>query len=55
MVFDGIWAILMLIAASIVTDYARKYSFMDSYAAGAVNITNILIVFQPFVFINYHV
>lgn len=40
MVFDGIWAILMLIAASIVTDYARKYSFMDSYAAGAVNTIN---------------
>ena len=37
MVFDGLWAIMMLIAAAIVTDMARKYANMDSYAAGAVS------------------
>ena len=36
MIFDAIWALLMLIAASIVTDSARKYVGMESYAAAAV-------------------
>ncbi len=35
LVFDILWAILILIAASLVADDARKYSDMDSYAAGA--------------------
>lgn len=36
MIYDVLWAILALIAAAILTDYARKYQEMDSYAAGAV-------------------
>lgn len=37
MIYDVLWAILALIAAAILTDYARKYQEMDSYAAGAVS------------------
>ena len=38
MIYDVLWAILALIAAAILTDYARKYQEMDSYAAGAVSL-----------------
>lgn len=42
LVYDVLWAILFLIAASILTDYARKYQEMDSYAAGAVSSHSLL-------------
>ncbi len=42
MVFDFLWAILMLIASAIVTDLAKKYEAMDSFAAAAVSYLFIL-------------
>ncbi len=40
--FNFLWAILILVASAIVTDKARTHAKMDSYAAGAVS----LIYFQ---------
>jgi hypothetical protein len=37
MIFDALWAILVVIAASIVTYFAKNYSNTDSYAAAAVS------------------
>lgn len=36
LIFDIFWAILILIASAIVTDHAKNYANMESYAAGAV-------------------
>ncbi|CAF0842191.1 unnamed protein product [Brachionus calyciflorus] len=33
--FDVIWSILILIASAIVTDNAKRYAFMESYASAA--------------------
>jgi len=35
-IFNCLWAILILIAAAIVTDKARRFADMNTYAAGAV-------------------
>jgi hypothetical protein len=35
MVYSAIWAILMLIAAAIITSLARAYAAMESYSAAA--------------------
>ena len=37
MIFDGVWAVLVIIAASIITYFAKNYSNTDSYADAAVS------------------
>lgn len=55
MVFDFLWAILMLIASAIVTDLAKKYDAMDSFAAAAVSYLFILnnLITHFIITINY--
>lgn len=44
MIFDVVWAILMLIAALIVTDFARRFVNMESYASAAVYISDHILI-----------
>ena len=36
LIIDAVWAIMILIASAIVTNLAKTYTSMESYAAAAV-------------------